>query len=238
MRAFCSFVEEYLEERKKKFKKSVKKRVINELWCLKKFFLFLKEEKGMESFEESFFDEEMGETMKEFFESLKKGNQLGSGSEAKILRGVGMFLEFCLEKREGVREDEGRKENAKQLMTMVKNECNIHEREHTFERRKKKRRNQEKEESEEKRKKRAIVEKENRKKEERKEKEGGREYGDWFSFFISCNIGNESARKYEKEMKEKGFQVREWKEIEEDKFEEMGKGDKLKVKIKIRKLFL
>lgn len=77
MHKFCAFEEEFLSMRKakkKKIKKKEKEEMMKqELNELTRFLFFLKEEKGLESLDESFFDEQTNiEIVEDYFESVSE----------------------------------------------------------------------------------------------------------------------------------------------------------------------
>ena len=119
---FCSFAGEFIEERKKRYIQNAEKNSLEEYGRVEKFFEFLEKEKGVGSFDESFFDKDRVKTVEDFFKSLED-ERLLSSCIITIGNAITSFFDFCLKKRHGINENEWRKENAERVFIFTKRQC-------------------------------------------------------------------------------------------------------------------
>ena len=110
-----------MEGKRKCFAKNAEKRTQNELNKLQCFFCFLRDEKKVKTFDESFFDQDRVKIVEEFFESLQKP-QFISTSKSEFGCTLAEFFQFCLEKMGDVFMCGIRKENAGKVIERAKNE--------------------------------------------------------------------------------------------------------------------
>ena len=84
---------------------------------LRKFFTFLKEN-GVETVEESFFDEDRTEIATKFLEMIKSC-EMSSSHRSEIKKTAKEFVKYCVEEHSLISYDELRKENANKMLQVL-----------------------------------------------------------------------------------------------------------------------
>ena len=87
----------------------------NEISKLRRFFEFLKEEKGFESFDESFFGEDRVDTMEDYFESLEN-SKMNHSSISVYGYTLASFFKFYMKRNTRVKEEEEMRINAERVI--------------------------------------------------------------------------------------------------------------------------
>ena len=117
---YCTFIEEYLEFKRKTMEKKGKiKRVNDNIFPnVKSFFEFMREEKGVERMNEHFFDESRKEQVEEFVNQLGDSKYRAS-TKRQYCFAVNKLIEFCVAQYKPISESEERKANAGEMCEIL-----------------------------------------------------------------------------------------------------------------------
>ena len=142
---YCTFIEEFLDERtskkqknkrsknieqvrnifflksththKKLYTMSKKRKVINsEFYRLKRFFQFLQKNKQIEVFSETFFDSDKGRVINEYLNHL---SSLSTASKTQYCQILLTFFKFCSKKHTVVSESNHKRENSDRIISRL-----------------------------------------------------------------------------------------------------------------------
>ena len=114
---FCPFLDEFAEARKDLF--SSKKSLKDNFSLLRKFFTFLKEN-GVETMEESFFDEDRTQLAIKYVQEIQSW-KVSKAYFCRIRRMARDFAKYCVEEHSLISYDQVRKENANKMLQVLFN---------------------------------------------------------------------------------------------------------------------